>query len=547
MSGRGRTGGVPAAVQALVSGAWKMRAELSRRFAAAAFSNPYTRTPLAAVPAWAGSTVYVTGMYASNGGNEYVCRVGGTSAASVGPSGQGLGDIVDGTVTWQYVQPQRATSTSADAPTITFSASAANLTKFYDPVDNASAFGLYGGTPTASGTGVVFTSVSTLQAGTVITTAPGKDSVNPCIHFITDAQVIAVQSASFLTNLRRFYVEVDGVMFRDAPVPGDSTGPYMLISFAGKARKARSIKIHWRRGAPEVFEGVYVATSESVWAPPRSPRVVVLGDSLTEGSNYGGGYNSGDDWVTMFGRLLGVDDAWNIGKGSTGFVTTASGTRYTHLQRLADATAPNPDVLVIAGCHNDDISDRATIGAAVLAYLQAFRAACPNTLIVVCGTIRTLVHNTTIAAMLEGAMADAVTAFADANTVFVPVHSEPAGPWINGSRTAAAVTGISNAASAVVTVANSATVGQTAMLHNINGMAINGIPARITAASGTQITLALDSTSLGTFTTSASSFVAFDDVYSSADSIHPTPQGVMYLARRYAHALRDALRQLLPV
>lgn len=51
---------------------------------------------------WAPSTLYGVGVFVSNGSQIYISTVGGTSAASGGPSGTGTG-IVDGTVTWDRV------------------------------------------------------------------------------------------------------------------------------------------------------------------------------------------------------------------------------------------------------------------------------------------------------------------------------------------------------------------------------------------------------------------------------------------------------------
>ncbi len=52
--------------------------------------------------AWAASTAYALGDRIINGGNVYLCTVAGTSAASGGPTGTTT-DIVDNTVTWNYV------------------------------------------------------------------------------------------------------------------------------------------------------------------------------------------------------------------------------------------------------------------------------------------------------------------------------------------------------------------------------------------------------------------------------------------------------------
>lgn len=537
VDGAGKAFSIPAAI-----------AELSRRLSDSRIDNALTRTPLAAVPAWTISTAYPVGQYVSNGGNEYVCRVAGTSAGSGGPTTTVYGDITDGTAIWQYVQPQRATTTSANAPTITTGNKGADLLKQYRAIEEASSFSFYGGTPVASSaSGVIFPAISSLQAGVVVTTTPGKDNANPCIHIVTDALSLAFESGGYLTNLRRFVIEVDGVLYQDAPVVGNSTGYHVLIDFTGKAKKARSIKLYWRRGAPEEFRGVWVSMADKVWKPPVSPRMVVLGDSFVSGSSYGGSFNAGQEWTSMAGQLLGIDDTWNIGQGSSGFVTTAGGTRYRHIERLTDATDPNPDVLVIAGCHNDLASDQATITAAVLAYLRAFRAVCPSCRIIVFGTWQSLANSLLAnTATMEAAMSDAVTQFNDSLTVFVPCNSDPSGAWFSGVKSSGAITAATNAASVVLTVANTAAVGDMAICHNVNGMAINGILGRVTAASASSVTLNINSTSLGTFTTSASSFVAFNDVYSSSDNLHPTTMGVRNLAQRYANGIRYGLRQLLP-
>lgn len=64
---------------------------------------------LAACP-WAASTVYAVNDCVVNGGNQYRCTTGGTSAGSGGPSGTG-GSIADNTVVWAYVGQAEITVT----------------------------------------------------------------------------------------------------------------------------------------------------------------------------------------------------------------------------------------------------------------------------------------------------------------------------------------------------------------------------------------------------------------------------------------------------
>jgi uncharacterized phage protein gp47/JayE len=56
---------------------------------------------IAAADAWQPSAVYAAGDKVTNDGKIYICAVAGTSAGSVGPTGNGTA-IVDNTVTWRY-------------------------------------------------------------------------------------------------------------------------------------------------------------------------------------------------------------------------------------------------------------------------------------------------------------------------------------------------------------------------------------------------------------------------------------------------------------
>lgn len=53
-------------------------------------------------PAWTSITGYAPQDYVTNGGNLYVCTVGGVSASSGGPTGTSSSAVTDGTVSWLY-------------------------------------------------------------------------------------------------------------------------------------------------------------------------------------------------------------------------------------------------------------------------------------------------------------------------------------------------------------------------------------------------------------------------------------------------------------
>jgi len=75
--------------------------------------------------AWQSGTVYAAGVHVTNDTSKvYVCRTGGTSAGSGGPTGTGTG-IVDNTCTWDYLGPVQAVTASEDDTALTLTADVA--------------------------------------------------------------------------------------------------------------------------------------------------------------------------------------------------------------------------------------------------------------------------------------------------------------------------------------------------------------------------------------------------------------------------------------
>src|SRR5260370_38729020 len=76
-----------------------------------------------------------------------------------------------------------------------------------------------------------------------------------------------------------------------------------------------------------IFGGVYTAATDTIQpAPVRGPRVIVVGDSFTEGA---GGTSQVNGWVQVFADALGWDDVWPSGAGRTGFVNPGVAPRMT--------------------------------------------------------------------------------------------------------------------------------------------------------------------------------------------------------------------------
>src|SRR5689334_6039450 len=68
------------------------------------FDPPIGNVFAAAAKAWAPTTTYAPGDIVANGANAYQCIIGGSSAASGGPTGTGT-STVDGSVTWSFFDP----------------------------------------------------------------------------------------------------------------------------------------------------------------------------------------------------------------------------------------------------------------------------------------------------------------------------------------------------------------------------------------------------------------------------------------------------------
>ena len=402
--------------------------QLRRLAAAAQINNPVFNTPLGPAPAWAGATAYAVGQIVSNGGYQYICSVAGTSAGSGGPTGQGMAPITDNTVTWFYYGFSTPSAAAPNQPVISTSASIpGGLTNLYAYNANPSPFYYTGGTPHTTGSNMY---VFWAQTTGLVATAPNA-GIFYTVNFVTDATKLAVKTANGQQAIRYIvegqYVTISGY------VNGTGANPsYDVIDFTNAgARKNRRISIEFY--ANDQFGGVYVAPTESVWAPAAQDRIraIWVGDSLIGGGNATPALN-GATIAQQVGYLLGWSDVWNDGIGGTGYVT--SGGNYTYPQRIAyDVTPWNPNVVLFLGSIND--VGAGGIQAAALSAFQQVRAALPNVPIIVCGIPPDSGNNggSTNITNSEAAIQAAVTQFGDPNTFFIPINNDPAGAWITGT------------------------------------------------------------------------------------------------------------------
>lgn len=133
------------------------------------------------------------------------------------------------------------------------------------------------------------------------------------------------------------------------------------------------------------FGGVYIEPAGSIRrAPTQRPKFAVLGDSIAAGA---AGISYLDTWVRPAAVALGCDPI-NLAIGGTGILNNGGTASADWPSRVADVTAVDPDVLVVAGSRNDvafGSSTAASYRTSASALYAALIDALPNTPIVVAG------------------------------------------------------------------------------------------------------------------------------------------------------------------
>jgi hypothetical protein len=275
------------------------------------------------------------GTIVSNGGNVYVCTVGGTASASGGPIGFGP-TITDGTITWAYLGPQTAPVVSALYTThnAVFSQNFPINTSL-DFKDGGRWFRLTGGVPYSnSGFGQDFLAIgATVVSGGNLDGATKGGNYN-AITFIFEGSIL--EAHLYTGNPAPISIIVDG-QYLDSTIavaPGtvesfftiDFTGVNNQIGVAnGTGRQIHEITIEF----PALpFLGINTLTSAAISYPEVIDNfsVGLIGDSQVPGSNQ---ILSQNAYGIQLRKLLGLPDMMLNGIGATGFV--APGTNYPYI------------------------------------------------------------------------------------------------------------------------------------------------------------------------------------------------------------------------
>ena len=167
-----------------------------RRLAKSAYiRDPWVKRPMVTATPWQPSTTYIIGNVVVNGGNNYVCLVSGTSAASGGPTGTSSNTLkTDNTASWTYFGNNLATSdpvTSTPAWAATTAYVAGNLVVAGSLLYACVAAG-------TSGSSVPTGTSNSVTDGTVTWTYMGVVNVNP---YAADFPTVTVTTVSPLGTL----------------------------------------------------------------------------------------------------------------------------------------------------------------------------------------------------------------------------------------------------------------------------------------------------------------------------------------------------------
>lgn len=407
--------------------------EKLRRCASRARSgNPLSALPLTPPPAWVASTATLAYDMVVANGKWYVAIGPGTTAGSgTGPS-HTQGIAADNDVNWSYVGAALITSSDADAPTLTLGASLpSSQSAQFLPTDEPTLYRTYGAAPEING---VNWKLAVFQSEVGVTDYGNGAKVG----VDTDATKFTIRMPANSTPPR---VIIDGRYYcLGGKGKNTAAQSYQTYDFSGR-RKRRKIIFEGDR-ADWLFTGLFLIEDAQIWPVDAvdNVRAVFIGDSLFDGSAYGS-FMAGNTPPNRISHLLGWSDPWNLSAGGTGWINTsfaATGlTRYTYVQRVAQALALNPEVVLFGPPTNDTASSAAAVTAAVVAAIAALRAGGFTGPIIIMGAWP---RNDTLALPTEDAVAAGVTQAADSRTFFIPLYRTGrypivTGTWNNGNPT----------------------------------------------------------------------------------------------------------------
>lgn len=197
---------------------------------------------------WVKSTAYTAGTQVVNGTNLYTCASPGTSAASGGPTGAGIG-ITDGSVTWNY------TGIAASVPTSPTSTT--NVTIMDGVLQTSNGNGYVAGSLTV-GQGNAFSGTVVLT-GTAVSSVtinnPGKLMANPGIIFIGAGTTAATGTLTFFADGTYYRSKGNGYTGTETVTIGTAWAPNTVYAIGNQRSNSGSLYTCTTAGTSEASGG----------------------------------------------------------------------------------------------------------------------------------------------------------------------------------------------------------------------------------------------------------------------------------------------------
>lgn len=397
----------------------------ARLIAAAAASerrNPVILPPWLAPPAYVPNTAYAVGQVVANAGSWFMCGIAGTSPASGGgptttASGQYVADGASA-VYWTYLGGARAADPGDGAPAVSAVTSNPSLGANWLPATCPASYRVRGAVPVAYRGS--FWSLGSFEAKAGMVACSGAS-----VGFDCDADRLAIFLPANSAQLR---VIVDGRYLMPGSHVVGGADQWLVIDWtASSGRRLRSYEVETGKSAA-YFGCAQTPLSASVSAGAGgAPRLVVIGDSYNAGSSYGP-WLAGGSIAQLVAKRLGWRDAWNLSAGGTGYLNPSAAALHTYRQRVPQALALSPDVVLLMGSTNDTGYPPAQVQAEVLATVQAIRAGTRAPIIVV--GVPSI--NLAGASATEAAVQAGVAQAGDPLAFFIPIAGATP-PWVLGS------------------------------------------------------------------------------------------------------------------
>lgn len=367
-----------------------------------------------------------------------------------------------------------------------------------------------------------------------------------CVEFFFDGATIelifkGVAGPGFLR------VRVDGQLVSATATTLGVAGNDQLLPLTFASRAVRRITVE-ATIAP--WGGVNVGPNDTIWkSETRGPRVIVIGDSITNGTGAAAGGVTA--WPRKFSQAMGWQDCWASGIGGTGYLNPGAFVKFRD-RIVSDCLAWAPDIIVVAGGINDiGTYTAALIGAESLLLFQQIMTALPGVVLIATSAP----WNSGVSSFTASNIAcrDAVKASVLAvGGTFVDLWEKPTDQALTATALAAgtAISATTISLPGVVPIQSTVDIDPTGVRERRRVLNVSGggpfthtLDVALTAAhvSGVAVNQVGPSHWTGTGHVGATTGVGNGDLIVGADATHPTQAGHDYLGMDLAFLVSRAL------